>query len=567
MLLNLHLQNYALIDSLTLQFSPGLNVLTGETGAGKSIIIGALGLILGERASSEHIRTGSELAFLEAVFTPPGGRGFEDIKILMEEMGLPLDEELIVSREISAGGRNLCRINGRAVPLVTLKELGSMLVDLHGQHNHQSLLKTEQHLLLLDEFGDQDLVEAKAAYTQIFTLWQAKSKKLQSLGKNAGERKNQLELLSYQYDEIMGAALSQEEEENLTGRLYLLDNLEKILSVVQDAYTEVYSGTGGAAPIIDKLSKIKDSFSSLQKFEPRLAEFAAFVEEAAANLTELGHELYNYQDTLQFYPEEKSDIENRLEVYHRLKRKFSLAVPELVSFAQQCRERMETLQANEEEAQQLEKELDSLKKKAEENAAVLGELRRKTAEKLKTQVEDVLKDLGITGGRFAAAVRTRETLTPAGTEDVEFLFSANPGEELKPLAKIISTGEMARVMLALKCILAEEDRISTLVFDEIDSGVGGKTIQQVAGKMAELSRNHQIICVTHSPHIAGAADHQYLLFKEVTAGRTATRIRYLSGDERVMEIARMLDGNKTEITRKHAEELLKNRDQGLGIRD
>ncbi len=555
MLSYLHLRNFALIDNLSLDFFPGLNVLTGETGAGKSIILGALGLILGERASAEQLRTGSEQAFIEAVFSPPCHYPFLDT--LMEENGLSSQEEIVISREISLSGRNLCRINGRAVPLVTLKKIGSFLVDMHGQHSHQSLLKTDQHLFLLDEFGDKELSGAKTHYQQLFSCWQKINKNLQSLGKSSDERKRQLELLSHQYNEIMDASLSKEEEENLNQRLTLLDNLERILSIVHSAYTDIYSGSENSVSITDKINTIRDDFASLQKIDPQLASFIKLLDEASTNLSELGHELYNYQDSLNYHPDERTEIENRLEIYRRLKRKYQLTVDELLSLGVQCREQIRDLKANEEEALSLEKEYEKLSIQVQEAAGHLFEQRKTTAQKLKRQVEAILNDLGIEKGTFSLSFKNRETLMPSGGEEVEFLFSANPGEDPKPLVKIISAGEMSRVMLALKSILAEQDRIPTLVFDEIDSGIGGKTIRQVAEKMAELSQKHQIICVTHSPHIASIADHQYYLFKEIREGRSSTMVEYLQKDERVQEIARMLDGSNSEITRKHAKELLK----------
>ncbi|NLX91041.1 MAG: DNA repair protein RecN [Firmicutes bacterium] len=557
MLLYLHLKNYALVDNLSLEFFPGFNVLTGETGAGKSILIGALGLVLGDRASSEQVRSGCQQAFIEAVFSPP--RDYPALEKLMADNGLPFEEEIVVSREISLSGRNLCRINGRVVPLITLKEVGSFLVDMHGQHSHQSLLRTEQHLFLLDEFGKSELSQIKNQYEQLFSRWKDSQKKLQSLGKNSAERKNKLELLLYQYQEITEASLSEKEENDLNRRLSILDNLEKMLHIVQRAYTEIYSGSENAASIIDILNKTADDFASLQKIDPAMEKFANVLNEVSANLSELGHELYNYQDSLNYYPEERTEIESRLEIYRHLKRKYRATVGEILLLAEKCRKEAEKLQANEDEALFLEKECSELELKARKAAEKLSEIRRATAQNLKMQVENVLKDLGIVGGTFSAAFKTREALTDTGSEEVEFLFSANPGEDPKPLAKIISAGEMARVMLALKSILAEQDRIPTLVFDEIDSGIGGKTIQCVANKMAELSRKHQIICVTHSPHIAGLANHQYHLFKEVQKGRSATRVKYLNDEDRVLEIARMLDGSNSEITRKHAAELLKRR--------
>lgn len=554
MLLYLHLKNFALVDNLSLEFFPGFNVLTGETGAGKSILIGALGLVLGERASSEQVRSGCEQAFIEAVFSPP--REYPAFEKVMAENGLPFEEEIVVSREISLSGRNLCRINGRAVPLITLKEVGSFLVDMHGQHNHQSLLRTEQHLFLLDEFGKFELSQAKSQYLELFSRWKESLKKLQALGKNSAERKDKLELLLHQYQEIMEASLSEEEENELNRRLSILDNLEKMLLIVQRSYMEIYSGDENAASITDKLNKITDDFISLQKIDPVMGNFAKVLSEASTNLSELGHELYNYQDSLNYYPEERTEIESRLEVYRRLKRKYRATVGEILLLAEKCREEAGQLKANEEEALFLEKECSELELKIRQAAVKLSEIRKATAQNLNMQVENTLRDLGIEGGKFSVAFKNRDVLTATGSEEVEFLFSANPGEDPKPLAKIISAGEMARVMLALKSILAEQDRIPTLVFDEIDSGIGGRTVQCVAKKMAELSRKHQIICVTHSPHIAGIANHQYHLYKEVQKGRSATRVQYLKDKERLLEIARMLDGSDTEITRKHAAELL-----------
>ena len=555
MLLYLHLRNFALVDNLSLDFFPGLNVLTGETGAGKSIVLGALGLILGERASAEQVRTGTEQAYIEAVFSSPVH--YSEFEKIMEDNGLPFQDEIVISREISLSGRNLCRINGRVVPLITLKEIGSFLVDMHGRNNQHSLLKTEQHLFLLDEFGGSSLSHLKKRYQQLFSRWQNINQKMQSLGKNADERKKQLELLCHQTQEIMEASLSKEEEENLIQRLNILENMEKMLSIVHRAYTDIYLGTEKNPSITDKLNALKDDFESLQKIDSRFIGFVNLLDGAAANLAELGHELYDYQETLNYYPEEKTEIENRLEIYRQLKRKYRATVEELLIFAEKSREQIGKLEEREAEALLLEKEWGEIKDEIQEAAQLLFAARNAAAENLKTQVETILKDLGIPGGTFSVSFKTRKAFISTGIEEVEFLFSANPGEDPKPLAKIISAGEMARVMLALKSILAEQDRISTLVFDEIDSGIGGKTIQKVAQKMAELSRNHQIICVTHSPHIAGIADHQYYLFKEVVEGRSVTRVNYLQGDERIAEIARMLDGSNTEITRKHAEELLK----------
>jgi len=553
----LHMQNFALIDNLSLELFPGMNVFTGETGAGKSILIGAINLILGERASSEQIRSGSEQALIEAVFIVDDK--YDPLHTIMKEYGLTISEELIISREISRSGRNTCRVNGKIVPLGTLKELGNVLVDLHGQHSHQSLLKPERHFLLLDEYGGDELLTEKKRLAELFANWERVRQKLKSLGISREERARQLELLRYQSDEINKAELNPGEEETLSRRLLLLNNMEKLLSMANRAYAEIYGGEAAtSSPVFDRITAVKEEMSSLLKIDDKLEPFISILEEIASTLAELGHDLYNYLDNLTFFPEEVEEIESRLEVYRRLKKKYGMTVEEVLSFAEKCSEEIAELESSEEAALLLEKELNNLWQEIEQCASILTEKRKQTAGILTKMVEGVLEELGMENAQFSVKFAEREVVSRHGKEEIEFLFSANPGEPLKPLARIISAGEMARVMLALKSILAEQDHIPTLVFDEIDSGIGGKTIQKVAEKMSRLSKNHQIICVTHSPQLAGAADHQFYIFKEIIGGRTTTCVSYLQDEKRVREIARMLNGGVTsEITRKHAEELLK----------
>lgn len=557
MLSYLHMQNFALIDNLSLELFPGMNVFTGETGAGKSILIGAINLILGERASSEQIRSGSEQALIEAVFIVDDK--YDPLHTIMKEYGLTISEELIISREISRSGRNTCRVNGKIVPLGTLKELGNVLVDLHGQHSHQSLLKPERHFLLLDEYGGDELLTEKKRLAELFANWERVRQKLKSLGISREERARQLELLRYQSDEINKAELNPGEEETLSRRLLLLNNMEKLLSMANRAYAEIYGGEAAtSSPVFDRITAVKEEMSSLLKIDDKLEPFISILEEIASTLAELGHDLYNYLDNLTFFPEEVEEIESRLEVYRRLKKKYGMTVEEVLSFAEKCSEEIAELESSEEAALLLEKELNNLWQEIEQCASILTEKRKQTAGILTKMVEGVLEELGMENAQFSVKFAEREVVSRHGKEEIEFLFSANPGEPLKPLARIISAGEMARVMLALKSILAEQDHIPTLVFDEIDSGIGGKTIQKVAEKMSRLSKNHQIICVTHSPQLAGAADHQFYIFKEIIGGRTTTCVSYLQDEKRVREIARMLNGGVTsEITRKHAEELLK----------
>ncbi|NMB41573.1 MAG: DNA repair protein RecN [Firmicutes bacterium] len=559
MLSYLHMQNFALIDDLSLELFPGMNVLTGETGAGKSILIGAINLIIGERASSEQVRTGSKQALIEAVFSV--SPGYRQLQSIMEANGLDFQDELIISREITRNGRNICRVNGRIVTLGTLKELGSVLVDLHGQYSHQSLLKTEQHLFLLDEFGDEELLKEKRHLAKLFDRWEKIRQKLKSLGVSPQERARQLELLRYQRDEITGAALSSDEEKDLLQRQLLLNNMEKLLSMANKAYGEIYSSPKAARDsAYDKINSVKEEMSSLLKIDDKLAPFIAVLGEVSSNLSELSHELYDYMDNLTYFPEEMKEIENRLELYRHLKRKYGTTVEEILRFAEKCQEEIAYLENSEEEALKLEEKSKKLWQNIERCANLLTEKRHVTAQALAKLVKNDLEELGMENASFDVNFIKKETPSRRGNEEIEFLFSANPGEPLKPLVRIISAGEMARVMLSLKSILAEQDYVPTLIFDEIDSGIGGKTILKVAEKMAYLSKKHQVICVTHSPQLASVADHQYYIFKDVSEGRTITDVKYLEGEKRIMEIARMLNGGTaSEITKKHAAELLKKR--------
>lgn len=555
MLSFLNVRGFALIDELSLDFFPGLNVLTGETGAGKSIVIGAIGLILGERASSEHIRSGSDEALIEAVFHPP--HGLEELEEKLQALGLPeTGDEVVVTREITRSGRNTCRINGRMVPLGALKELGSVLVDLHGQHTHQSLLKPGYHLFLLDEFGGEELLAARKSLRDLYDHWTEITKELKALGSSEEERARKLELFRYQQEEIERAELKPEEEKQLEQKLLFLDNQGKILNALHRAHAELYGGEVQQASVLDVVGRIKEELSSLQEVDPNLSSFVQILQEVSAGLSELGHDLFSYLDSFEVSVGEREDIEKRLELYRRLKAKYGPSVEEVLAYGEQCAEEMEHLQKSEERARLLEEKQRLLLQDIQQAAGILTEKRDKASRQLEGLVQGTLGELGMEKAEFQVFFRQLDFPGRKGQEEVEFMFSANPGEPPRPLSRIASGGEMARVMLALKCILAEQDRIPTLIFDEIDSGIGGRVIQRVAEKMVELGRKHQVICVTHSPHIASSAHHQYQLYKEEAAGRMITRVRQLEGEKRIEEIARLLDGDPGGISRRHARELL-----------
>ncbi|NLY39663.1 MAG: DNA repair protein RecN [Firmicutes bacterium] len=558
MLRELRVSNYALIEELNLSLTQGLNVLSGETGAGKSIVIGAINLLLGERATAEQVRRGADTALVEGIFTPLPGSD-SPLHSLLAEAGLEVDEELIVSRELSRSGRSVGRVQGRTVPLSFLKELGRDLIDLHGQHQHQSLLRPEAHLDLLDSFGGTALAGALTRVASLYQKRQQLKGDLEALGSDSAARERRMDILSYQLQEISRAQLKPGEEEELDSREKILAHAEKLRAIVARAYSEIYGGadSSGVKAAYDILSDIRGALSEAAAIDAALAPLVALLESAAAQIEELSLELRDYQSKIDFDPAELVAIQERLNQIRALKRKYGKTVEEVLQFAAETEAELERLKNSETLARQLEEELRGVEDELTAASLELRKMRRELAAGLEKMVESALKELALPSARFSIDIRERQSFSPRGMDQVEFLFSANPGEEVKPLAKIISGGEMSRVMLALKTILASEDRIPTLIFDEVDAGIGGATIQAVAEKLALVARHHQVICVTHSPQIAAMADNHILLYKEQAGERTLTRGVMLPEEERRAELARMLDGAAIDdIGLQHVDSLL-----------
>ncbi|MFO7952386.1 MAG: DNA repair protein RecN [Bacillota bacterium] len=559
MLLELKVSNFALIEDLSFNFSSGLNVLSGETGAGKSIVIGAVSLLLGERANVEYIRQGEESAYVEAMINCS-----EQIRSLidnmLEEAGIAKNEELIIARELHQNGRSVARVNGRAVPVTFLKELGQILVDLHGQHQHQSLLRSEQHLDLLDSFGGEKISACRKQLGELFNKRQRLSNELSELGNDSTERERRLDVYAFQLREIREANLETGEDEELAKREKILANAEKLWAITAQAYTEIYAGEEDSITeaIIDRLNKTQNSLSEAAGLDESFLTLVDMLESASAQLEEVSHELRNYQSKLEFDPGELSAIQDRLNHINNLKRKYGGTIEEILTFADQVETEMERLKNSEAMAEQLEQEISELENEMKEESAKLRELRRETAKSLESLLQNSLQDLAMPNAQFFVDIKEKEKLSPKGMDQVEFLFSANQGEEVKPLTKIISGGEVSRVMLALKTIFAQQDLVPTLVFDEVDSGVGGSTIQAVAEKLAQLARHHQVMCVTHSPQIGAMADCHYSLYKETVGERTLTRAAKLTEEEkRREELARMLDGASIDqVSLKHVDSVL-----------
>ncbi len=558
MLLQLRVTNFALIDDLTLTFNQGLNILSGETGAGKSIVIGAINLLLGERANVDQIRQGQESAYIEGMVEYTESLKTQ-LSETLQDAGIDESEELIIAREVYSNGRSVARINGRAVPAALLKEIGKILVDLHGQHQHQSLLHPEQHIDLLDAFGGKELRDVKQNVGELFKKWQDAKKELASLGKDSAERERKIDIASFQLKEIKEAGLQPGEDEELARREKLLANSEKLSTLVNQAYTDIYSGeeTNHLEPLIDRLNKSLNMLQEAAGIDQSINPILELLESASAQLDEASHELRDYQSKLEFEPHELINIQERLNIVNNLKRKYGGSVEDVLVFADQLEAEIERLENSEVLAEKLEQEVSKLEAELDSKCEELRAIRRDTAGNLEQLISAVLEELALPNANFSVTIHDRANYSPGGKDRVEFLFSANPGEILKPLAKIISGGEVSRVMLALKTILARQDLVPTLIFDEVDSGVGGATIQKVAEKLAQLSGYHQVLCVTHSPQIASMADCHYRLYKDMESDRTITRASLLNDKQAREEIARMLDGASIDqVSLQHVDNLL-----------
>ncbi len=556
MLLEISIRNFALIDSLRLGLSPGLNVLTGETGAGKSIIIDAVELALGSRASTEVIRTGAEKAVVDIVFdvmdSPEVGR-------LVADMGLgeASDPTLVLSREVPADGRTSCRVNGRTVSLSVLRELTERLIDIHGQHEHQSLLRPERHVDLLDAFGGDQAVALRAEVHAAYRAWQETLDEIRSLAGDERDRVRRLDLLRFQADEIERAKLRDGEEEELLDERRLLGNAEKRHESAAQAYASLYSGDSGPGSAHDQLGRALTALEEIAAVDPAVAPTLEAVRQAAVQIDEASRDVRQYRDAVFFDPGRLAEVESRLDLIASLKRKYGSSVAEVLAFGREARAELARLENSAELLAKLEEQARDRQAGLRAVAARLSELRRKLAGELERTVVTSLGDLGMKKTLFGVSLEPEDPPGPRGAEKVEFLFSPNPGEPPKPLSRIASGGEMSRVMLALKAILAETDEIGTMIFDEIDTGVGGGAAQAVGEKLAAIALSRQVVCVTHLARIASVADAHHSIEKETSGGRTETKVKTLGREERVAEVARMLAGHPpTPITLANAREML-----------
>lgn len=536
MLTELHIKNFALIDEVYLSFDKGLTILTGETGAGKTLIIEAMNLILGKRADPILIGPKGDEALVEASFSHP---------------------ELILSRLVSKEGKNRCYVNGKLATLSMLAEIGEDLVDFHGQHEHQVLLKIPTHLDYLDRFGGEELLDLKDRFEQGYQELKGIERERESLSLSERERVNRIDLLKFQVDEIEKANLVADEEESLHRERMLLQNAEKLYAAVDSAYRSLQKEEVTEAGAIENLQMAVDSLSSIAEIDEVPRKMAETLETCLYEIQELAHALREYRDSVQFDPQRLQEVEERLSQITLLEKKYGGSIAEMLKFQQEARAELARLEGSASRLEELDEIVAGRQSRLREMASSLSMRRKKVASRLEEEVEEELKELNLKNCRFEVGLDSEEELTSHGIDRVEFMISPNVGEDLKPLVKIASGGEISRIMLALKISLVKADPVPILIFDEVDQGIGGKTAAAVGSKLAYLSNSHQIITITHLPQIASFADRHFVVSKKVHGKATETTVEVLDSRGKREELARMLSGvGVSDITKKHAEELL-----------
>ena len=551
MLIELRIQNFAVIERLSVRLDPGLNVLTGETGAGKSIIVGALSLLLGERASTEAVRAGAERAMVEGVFDVEGRR---DILDLLTEQGLAAEDGLVIlRREVAVEGRNRAWVNGSASTATLVGDLGSRLVDLHGQHEHQALLRADAQRDILDAFAEQTdrADQLRAAHAELAAARHA----LDELAGRRREIEQRADFLRFQLEEIEGAEVEQGEEEQLEEESRRLEHAEDLARISETLYHGLYEGEDAVASALGGLRRQLDQ---LIRIDPSQEPARELLETAYFNVEELGRRMGDYASGVEHDPARLDRIQQRQALLYRLKNKYGPELEDVLEVARKAREELEMVEGSSLERRSLEKRESAAMEEVVAIAAKLTAARRAAAERLADEVMDVLPGLGLEGATFVVRLDPLEEPGPNGAERVEFLVAVNRGFEPRPLARVASGGELSRVMLALKTILARVDSVPTLIFDEIDAGIGGRIAVQVGEEMRDVARHHQVFAITHLPQIASRADHHLLVLKGEVGGMTRTSIEELEGEERIRELARMLGGDpESETSLDHARELLR----------
>lgn len=544
----LHIENIAIIEAADIEFAPGFNALTGETGAGKSIVIDSLSAVLGQRTSRELIRTGAEKAFVSAAFS---GMAPE----LTEELGIQLEADgtLLLQREIQTDGKNVCRVNGRPVTVGQLRALGARLLNIHGQHDGQQLLDEEQHIVYLDSFGR---VESLAiTYAEKYKNFTDIRRQIGALQMDEAEKARRVDTLQYQIEELKRAKLKPGEEEELTARRGMLRNAEKFLDAVAGAdYALNGDDSGGGA--LSALRQAQDALSGVRHLDDAFGQLYERLGEAYSEVYDIAATVEDKRGELDVSPGELDRVESRMDLLYRLKKKYGATVEDMLDYQARCEAELAQIEDAGDTLVRLEQALSKAEKEARQAAQALSDARKAAADRLTSQILAELQQLDMGKIRFAVDF-AEKPLDSDGMDTVRFLMSANVGEELRPIHKIASGGELARIMLAMKNVLSEQDHVGTMVFDEVDTGVSGRAAQKVAEKMARISRRKQVLCVTHLPQLAAMADTHFSVEKGERGGRTYTEVRRLDREQRRRELARLTGGSHVSQTMLDgAEELL-----------
>lgn len=554
MLVHIYIKNIALIDEITIDFKEFLNILTGETGAGKSILIGSINFALGERSSREIIRTGEENALVELLFFIEN----DDVINAIKNQGIEIEEDryVLITRAINQSGRSVCRINGQTVTTGMLRQISSKLIDVHGQHEHQSLLDVGKHIELLDLFCKEELYDLKNTLEMKYKEYKNIEKQINSLIGDEKEIERKIDLLQYQIDEISSAKFEIGEEEELNNQLNKLSNSERLINGMEELYTLLYGNeyeNHSASLFLGEAIKVLGNLADIDEELGALYENA---ENIQVLLDDMAGDIRRYKEKIHHDPYELKTVEDRLDLLYDLKRKYGNSIEEILAYKEKIEEELNYIINSEESLKDLKNKHETLEDEIKNICRKISSIRKEKAKNIEEKIESLLDELEMKEAKFSVMFSQKDNFNENGWDNVEFLISTNPGEDLKALAKIASGGEMSRIMLALKCVLADLDEIGTLIFDEIDTGISGATAQKVAEKLGYISRKRQVICITHLAQIAAMGDNNYKIEKTVDENKAISSIKALNEDEVIHELARLISGVQvTDITLKNAEEM------------
>lgn len=552
MLNKLSIKNVAVIDSVDIEFYNGMTVLTGETGAGKSIIIDSINMILGDRTNKDLVRYGQEKASVQAVFDANN-----DVVQILDEYGIDVQEnQIIITRQINNEGKSIAKVNGEIVTLGILREIAAALVNIHGQHDNQALLSAKKHINFLDSFAhcDTELDTYKNIYKELNIL----KKQAEALDQDEQEMLRRMDLLQYQIDEIDKANLSENEEEELKEQQQIYENAEKISQGINEAYTNIYQNNE-APSAYDSICFAIKALGDIKEFDTTLENAYNSLSSAMYTIEDISHEILNFGENIEYDENVLNDIESRLDLISKLKRKYGCTIKEINIFAQNAKKELNDIKTHDEQLQKLNIEIDKKTQGLTKVAKILSKKRTDAAHVLSEKIEKSLHELNMEKSKMSVNIETLDEFGENGMDKIEFMISTNPGEPLKPLAGVASGGELSRVMLAIKSIIASDDDVDTLIFDEIDTGVSGSAAIKIAQKLKKIGTSKQVICITHLPQICAGADHHYLIIKNADDEMARTSLKHLDNEERITELARIIDGREiTQSAYNHAKELLSN---------